>query len=74
MSISVVIAYHSGYGHTARQAQAVASGAASVPGVSTVLRNVAVLVSLGLPPGWLYRTTGDVEDLNARSTWCMEGP
>jgi NAD(P)H dehydrogenase (quinone) len=145
MSISVVIAYHSGYGHTARQAQAVASGAASVPGVSTVLRDVAVLdeplwqaladaeaiifgtptrmgsqsavfqafaeasgpvwgrqgwrdklaagfttsagvsgdklntlsslavfaaqhgmhwVSLGLPPGWLYRTTGDVEDLN----------
>jgi NAD(P)H dehydrogenase (quinone) len=145
MSISVVIAYHSGYGHTARQAQAVASGAASVPGVSDALRDVAVLdeplwqaladaeaivfgtptymgsqsavfqafaeasgpvwglqgwrdklaggfttsagvsgdklntlsslavfaaqhgmhwVSLGLPPGWLYSTTGDAEDLN----------
>ncbi len=43
MSIRVVIAYHSGSGHTARQAQAVASGAASVPGVSAALRNVAVL-------------------------------
>jgi hypothetical protein len=38
MSISVVIAYHSGYGHTARQAQAVASGAESVPGVRADLR------------------------------------
>ncbi|SDP81485.1 flavodoxin family protein [Lentzea jiangxiensis] len=145
MSISVVIAYHSGYGHTARQAQAVASGAESVPGVHADLRNVAVLdeplwqaladaeaiifgtptymgsqsavfqafaeasgqvwarqgwrdklaagfttsagvngdklntlssltvfsaqhgmhwVSLGLPPGWLYSTTGEVDDLN----------
>jgi carbon monoxide dehydrogenase subunit G len=43
MSISVVIAYYSGYGHTARQAQAVASGAASVLGVSAALRDVTVL-------------------------------
>jgi NAD(P)H dehydrogenase (quinone) len=145
MSISVVIAYHSGYGHTAQQAQAVTAGAASVPHVHATLRDVAVLdeplwqaladaaaiifgtptymgsqsavfqafaeasgqvwarqgwrdkvaagfttsagvsgdklntlsslavfaaqhgmhwVSLGLPPGWLYSTTGDVEDLN----------
>jgi multimeric flavodoxin WrbA len=145
MSISVVIAYHSGFGHTARQAQAVASGAASVPGVTAALHDIAVLdeprwqaladadaiifgtptymgsqsavfqtfaeasgpvwarqgwrdkiaagfttsagvngdklntlsslavfaaqhgmhwVSLGLPPGWLYTTAGDVEDLN----------
>ncbi|TDC65947.1 flavodoxin family protein [Micromonospora sp. KC207] len=145
MSTRVAIAYHSGYGHTARQAQAVESGAASVPGVSATLCNVAVLdealwqtladaeaiifgtptymgsqsavfqsfaeasgpvwarqgwrdklaagfttsagvsgdklntlsslavfaaqhgmhwVSLGLPPGWLYSTTGGVEDLN----------
>lgn len=145
MSISVVIAYYSGCGHTARQAQAVASGVASVLGVSAALRDVAVLdeplwqaladaeaiifgtptymgsqsavfqafaeasgpvwarqswrdklaagfttsagvsgdklntlsslavfaaqhgmhwVSLGLAPGWLYSTTGDVEDLN----------
>ncbi|MGW1342320.1 flavodoxin family protein [Kribbella sp. NPDC002412] len=28
----IVIAYHSGYGHTAKQAEAVASGASSVPG------------------------------------------
>ncbi|MDI6097215.1 flavodoxin family protein [Actinoplanes sp. NEAU-A12] len=145
MSTRVAIAYHSGYGHTARQAQAVASGAASVPGVSAALCDVAVLdaplwetladaeaiifgtpthmgsqsavfqafaeasgpvwarqgwrdklaagfttsagvsgdklntlsslavfaaqhgmhwVSLGLAPGWLYSSTGDVEDLN----------
>lgn len=38
MSISAVIAYHSGYGRTARQAQAVASGAASVPRVHADLR------------------------------------
>ncbi|MEU9234502.1 flavodoxin family protein [Streptomyces subrutilus] len=40
---TVVIAYHSGYGHTARQAAAVAEGADSVPGVRTDLRDVAVL-------------------------------
>ncbi|MEV0286736.1 MULTISPECIES: flavodoxin family protein [unclassified Kribbella] len=28
----IVIAYHSGYGHTARQAEAVAAGASTVPG------------------------------------------
>ncbi|GAA2837440.1 flavodoxin family protein [Kribbella solani] len=33
----VAIAYHSGFGHTARQAEAVATGAASVPGTSTDL-------------------------------------
>lgn len=43
MSTSVAIAYHSGYDHTARQAQAVASGAASMPGVTAALHNVAVL-------------------------------
>ncbi|MEU4422091.1 flavodoxin family protein [Actinoplanes sp. NPDC024001] len=145
MSISVAIAYHSGYGHTARQAQAVAAGAASVPGVAVALHDIAALdealwqaladaeaiifgtptymgsqsavfqafaeasgqvwaqqgwrdkiaagfttsagvngdklntlsslavfaaqhgmhwVSLGLPPGWLYTTGGDAEDLN----------
>jgi len=31
--VSVVVAYHSGYGHTARQAAAVAEGAVGVPGV-----------------------------------------
>ncbi|MEW2308312.1 flavodoxin family protein [Streptomyces sp. NPDC006864] len=41
--ISVVIAYHSGYGHTARQAAAVAEGAASVPGVLVDLRDVSTL-------------------------------
>ena len=33
MSFSVCVVYHSGYGHTARQAEAVAAGAASVDGV-----------------------------------------
>lgn len=37
MSKSVVIAYHSGYGHTAEQAKAVAKGVTSVPGVTAQL-------------------------------------
>lgn len=41
--IKVAIAYHSGYGHTARQARAVAAGADSVPGTQTDLREVSVL-------------------------------
>src|SRR5947209_9799017 len=41
--IRVVIAYHSGYGHTARQAEAVARGAASIPGTDILLYNVAQL-------------------------------
>ena len=47
MSISVVIAYHSGYGHTARQARAVASGAASVSGVTAALHDVSALDQCG---------------------------
>lgn len=42
-SISVVVAYHSGYGHTARQPRAVADGVASVAGARVELRNVAEL-------------------------------
>ncbi|QDT54264.1 p-benzoquinone reductase [Caulifigura coniformis] len=34
-AIRVAVAYHSGYGHTARQANAVAEGAATLPGVTT---------------------------------------
>ncbi|RTL48226.1 MAG: flavodoxin family protein [Rhodocyclaceae bacterium] len=37
----VVIAYHSGYGHTLTQAQAVLEGAKSVPGVEARLVSVA---------------------------------
>ena len=33
----IAIAYHSGYGHTARQAEAVAAGAAAVPGAAADL-------------------------------------
>ncbi|MFG1620418.1 flavodoxin family protein [Kribbella sp. NPDC049227] len=36
-SARIAIAYHSGYGHTAKQAEAVAAGAASVPGTVTDL-------------------------------------
>ena len=42
-TIRVAIAYHSGYGHTARQAEAVARGAAGVPGIEAELHNVADL-------------------------------
>ncbi len=38
---SIAIVYHSGYGHTAKQAEAVARGAASVPGAKTRLISVA---------------------------------
>ncbi len=41
--ISVAIAYHSGYGHTARQAAAVAAGADSVPNARAVLLDVTTL-------------------------------
>ncbi|MET9515168.1 flavodoxin family protein [Streptomyces sp. NPDC002994] len=41
--ISVVIAHHSGYGHTARQAAAVAAGVDSVPGVRADTRDVTTL-------------------------------
>ncbi|MFE9255676.1 flavodoxin family protein [Streptomyces sp. NPDC006879] len=41
--LSVVIAYHSGYGHTARQATAVAEGVDSVLGVRADLRDVSTL-------------------------------
>ncbi|SDC69743.1 Multimeric flavodoxin WrbA [Cupriavidus sp. YR651] len=36
----IAIVYHSGYGHTARQAQAVARGAAGVPGAESLLISV----------------------------------
>lgn len=42
-TIHVAIAYHSGFGHTAKQAEAVARGATSVPGVQVELHNVAEL-------------------------------
>ncbi len=36
-SIRVVIAYHTGYGHTGKQAEAVARGAGSIPGANVAL-------------------------------------
>ncbi|OII65667.1 NADPH-dependent FMN reductase [Streptomyces sp. CC53] len=53
--ISVAIAYHSGYGHTARQASAVADGAGSVPGVRADLRDVSTL------DDGLWQTLADAE-------------
>jgi multimeric flavodoxin WrbA len=41
--ITVAIVYHSGYGHTARQAAAVAAGVDAVPGVRADLRDIATL-------------------------------
>lgn len=40
---TIAIAYHSGYGHTARQAAAVAAGAESVPTVKVTMHDVGVL-------------------------------
>jgi NAD(P)H dehydrogenase (quinone) len=42
-TIRIAIAYHSGYGHTAKQAEAVARGAASIPGTTVELLSVAEL-------------------------------
>ncbi|MGB4673668.1 MAG: flavodoxin family protein [Azovibrio sp.] len=39
----IAIAYHSGYGHTARQAQAVLEGASSLAGVAAKLHDVTQL-------------------------------
>jgi multimeric flavodoxin WrbA len=41
--VRVAVAYHSGYGHTARQAAAVAAGAESAPGVQATLCDVSTL-------------------------------
>ncbi|MBP2217039.1 flavodoxin family protein [Arthrobacter sp. CAN_C5] len=41
--VTVAVAYHSGYGHTERQAQAVAEGARQAVGSTAVLYNVAEL-------------------------------
>lgn len=40
-TLSVAIVYHSGYGHTARQAAAVAEGVEAVPGAAALLLPVA---------------------------------
>lgn len=43
LPIRVAVAYHSGFGHTAKQAEAVARGAASIPGTTVELWSVADL-------------------------------
>jgi multimeric flavodoxin WrbA len=42
-AVHVAVAYHSGYGHTARQAAAVAHGAGEVPGVAAALHDISDL-------------------------------
>ena len=44
---TVAIAYHSGYGHTKRVADAVHAGAGSVPGVSSVMIDVSKIDDAG---------------------------
>ncbi|WP_091449255.1 flavodoxin family protein [Actinokineospora iranica] len=41
--VSVAVAFHSGFGHTARQAAAVAAGVEAVPGARAVLLDVTVI-------------------------------
>ena len=43
----VVIAFHSGYGHTRKVAEAVQAGAAAVPGASAALLDVAAIDDAG---------------------------
>lgn len=43
MQARVVVAYHSGYGHTGRQAEAVATGAGKVPDTETALVSLSEL-------------------------------
>ncbi len=46
-TVSIVIAYHSGYGHTARLAGAAADGAASVPGATVRQLDVTTIDESG---------------------------
>jgi len=49
MSYAVCVVYHSGYGHTQKQAEAVADGAASIDGVQCHLIPVADLEASDAP-------------------------
>jgi NAD(P)H dehydrogenase (quinone) len=44
-SVKIVVAYHSGYGHTKKIAEAVAEGAQSIQGAQALLVDVAILKS-----------------------------
>ncbi|MBP5059560.1 flavodoxin family protein [Pseudomonas chlororaphis] len=46
--VNVAVVYHSGYGHTAKQAQAVAEGAAQVTGATVQL----IRIEEGTEPSW----------------------
>ncbi|WUH99716.1 flavodoxin family protein [Spirillospora sp. NBC_00431] len=67
MRVRVAVAYHSGYGHTARQAGAVARGAAKVTGTEVSL------VSLDELTGELWRTLQDADAIIFGSPTYMGG-
>ena len=58
MSQSVIVVYHSGYGHTQKQAEAVVEGADSVDGVSCQGIGVADLAEESAP-GWAALDAAD---------------
>jgi len=57
---SVAVVYHSGYGHTAKQAEAVQAGAASVPGVAAKLLSVNDINRMGSFIGAMAQSDSDV--------------
>ena len=67
----VAIVYYSGYGHTAKQAEAVRAGAASVPGADVSVH--AIDAEGNLPDGWL-ETLGAADAIIYGSPTYMGGP
>jgi len=60
-TVRIAVVFHSGYGHTAKQAQAVARGAADVPGATVDIRaledgNAVAARSTGCT-GWRWANT-----------------
>jgi NAD(P)H dehydrogenase (quinone) len=67
-AIKVVIAYHTGYGHTGRQADAVARGAGMVPGTEVRLLPVEVITDE------LWTTLGEADAIIFGAPTYMGGP
>jgi NAD(P)H dehydrogenase (quinone) len=68
MTVRIAIAYHSGYGHTARQAQAVAQGAREVPDT------VVDLLPLDELTDELWRTLREADAIVFGAPTYMGGP
>ena len=64
MSTKVCVVYHSGYGHTQKQAEAVAEGISSVDGVACELLPVAELADAEAP-AWATLDTCDAMDFGS---------